>query len=572
MNPITFYQAAHLTDAEVKGQFVVRKKEFERVISEIRRDDMQGSIQHYIFIGQRGSGKSTLLRRIQAEIGTDETLSERLVAIYLSEEQAGIYRLHDLWDRVCQELKEKGFDVDEVRWEQYEKDLTAFARALYMAMQKSLIKKGKKLVLLLDNIDRIFESIKVSDTHLFREELINYKDVRIIGGSTRLSEHHWKYDQPFYEFFQIIPLEPMTEDELKELLLFWNDFLNESSLKEFVEKNPGKLNAVRILSDGMPRTMLSLVELFINKPDQHGYDYLRYILDRATPVYQERLGNLSPMQQKVVLELSFFWDAAKVKDLSVAARIDSKTLSALLGQLVEMQIVEKIAGTGKNFLYRLKERFFNLWLIMTQGGPRQKSQVKWLTIFLEAWYDASELKTIYKAFSAQLAEGKITPDRAVVMTKALAHCKHLSITERDDLLEQTKTLISNRKEHLEFLPPKAKDVFKKVFELAENKRLDEAQKELDSIEQDGDEKMLIQGNIYYLRGNEKEAEKYYLMAIEKGNMAALNNLANIYRETGRNEESEAFFGEALEIRRKLSEANPEAYLPYVAMTLNNLAN
>lgn len=541
MNPITFYQVAHLTDDEVKSQFVIRKKEFDRVISEVRRDDMKGSIQHYIFIGQRGSGKSTLLRRIQAEINPDEVLSEKLVAIYLSEEQAGIYRLHDLWDRVCHELKEKGFEVEEVRWVTYEKDLIGFAKALYTAMQKALTKKGKKLVLLLDNIDRIFDSIKISDAHLFREQLMNYKDVRIIGGSTRLSEHFWKYDQPFYEFFQIIPLEPMMESDLEELLLFWSDFLQEPDLKRFVENNPGKLNAVRILSDGMPRTMLSLMELFLNKPDQHGYEYLRYILDRATPVYQERLGNLSPMQQKVALELSFFWDAAMVKELSRAAHVDSKTLSALLGQLVEMQIVEKIKGTGKNFLYRLKERFFNLWLIMTQGGPRQKSQVKWLTVFLETWYEANELKTIYSDFSSQLADGKISPDRAVLMTKALAHSKYLSVSERDALLEQTKTLIGNQKEQLEFLPPKAGDVFNKVIELIKQHRLEEAQKELDSIEQKDNLKLSLQGGIYHAIGNYQEAEKYYLMAIDNGDVIANYNLAVLYYETQQNTKAEEYY-------------------------------
>jgi tetratricopeptide (TPR) repeat protein len=51
----------------------------------------------------------------------------------------------------------------------------------------------------------------------------------------------------------------------------------------------------------------------------------------------------------------------------------------------------------------------------------------------------------------------------------------------------------------------------------------------------------------------------------------LNNFANLYRDTQRMQEAERAYGEALAIRRKLAEANPDAYLPYVAMTLNNLA-
>ena len=79
MRNITFFQAANLSDAEVKSQFIVRKREYELVMSVIKSDNMEGSIQHFIYIGQRGCGKSTLLRRIQAEISTDEELSKTLI-------------------------------------------------------------------------------------------------------------------------------------------------------------------------------------------------------------------------------------------------------------------------------------------------------------------------------------------------------------------------------------------------------------------------------------------------------------------------------------------------------------
>jgi len=51
----------------------------------------------------------------------------------------------------------------------------------------------------------------------------------------------------------------------------------------------------------------------------------------------------------------------------------------------------------------------------------------------------------------------------------------------------------------------------------------------------------------------------------------LNNLANLYRGTQHMNEAEQAYAEALNINRILAEANPEAYLPSVAMTLNNIA-
>ena len=51
----------------------------------------------------------------------------------------------------------------------------------------------------------------------------------------------------------------------------------------------------------------------------------------------------------------------------------------------------------------------------------------------------------------------------------------------------------------------------------------------------------------------------------------LNNLALLYSGTQRMREAEQAYGEALAIRRKLAAINPDAYLPNVATTLNNLA-
>ena len=52
----------------------------------------------------------------------------------------------------------------------------------------------------------------------------------------------------------------------------------------------------------------------------------------------------------------------------------------------------------------------------------------------------------------------------------------------------------------------------------------------------------------------------------------LNNLAVLYRATQRMEKAEEAHDEALTTYRRLAESNPDAYLPDVAMTLNNLAN
>jgi hypothetical protein len=53
---------------------------------------------------------------------------------------------------------------------------------------------------------------------------------------------------------------------------------------------------------------------------------------------------------------------------------------------------------------------------------------------------------------------------------------------------------------------------------------------------------------------------------------SLNNLSNCLADAGRREEGLAAIEEALGIRRSLAEANPAAWLPDLAMSLNNLSN
>ena len=51
----------------------------------------------------------------------------------------------------------------------------------------------------------------------------------------------------------------------------------------------------------------------------------------------------------------------------------------------------------------------------------------------------------------------------------------------------------------------------------------------------------------------------------------LNNIANLQVDLGRYGEAEKNHKEALEIRRRLADSNPDAYLPDLAVTLNNIA-
>ncbi len=557
-----FYQSANINDCKViKENFIIRIKEFELMRYDLENDPMKESVQHYLILGRRGSGKSTLLKRIECEIKTVDSLRQRYEVINFAEEQGSIHRLFDLFEEIIKVLNDSGYDgLPDTESLKIPDNYAEYARELYGFIQKSIRGKNIKLVLLIDNIDKVFLNIK-EDAQIFREILLNYDDLKIIGGSTRMSEHFWQYDLPFYQFFRVLRLEALTTPEIKGLLLKWSEILENKEIEEFIKSKPGQIEAIRILTDGLPRTLQFFIDLLVNRPQQNGFDYIRRIMDVITPLYQERLHSLTPIEQKIVMKLAFAWEAIATKDLVQPTKIESKLLSANLKQLANNGIVDIVQTSKKNHLYRLSERFFNMWLIVTQGNPAEKRKAKWLTIFLESWYNKKELKQMVKQHIIGLESGVLKADHAVVMTKALAQSRYIGFDVRDNMIEKSHRLIGENSAMEQELPEKSIEILKKINTLIEQQNFKQALIEVKSIsnEEDGTKEMIIgfvqsmahepdeakryfkkstakgENDSNYLlallydnQGKFEIAEKYYIMAIEKGEEDALNNICFLY--------------------------------------------
>jgi TPR repeat protein len=537
-----FYQSANADAEAIKAGFIIRRHEYDIILQDIRRNPMKGSVQHYLLLGRRGSGKSTLLKRIQVEIDTDKQLSKTHIAINLAEEQANIYKLYDLLEAVIRELEYRSIESDAIGWEE---DEHIYSRNLFTALHKAVEKSGKKLVLLLDNIDRIFENLD-EGASLLREYLLNYDDIKIIGGSTRMTEHFWKYNRPFYQFFRVLELKPLTSEEIKTLLLHWAAKLELTPLKEFVETRTGQLEMVRILTDGLPRTLQFFVDILLKNSEETGYEYLRQIMDHVTPLYQERLNNLPPSQRKIVLQMAFLWEAAGAKELSAATHMDNKVISAQLKQLCDKGVAEKIETKTKNHLYRLSERFFNLWLIFTQGSPHEKRKAKHLTVFLENFYDTRALQQMADTHLEVLLDKKIMPGKAALITKALAQSKYITSTTRDALISGTLNLEGVDIDLKQQLPLLSATIWNEVLQLTDKKQFDKALKAANEFEQEDGMKIFMLGYIYGEKGDESNAEKYYLQAAAKGDVKAVTGLGLLYDKQGKIELAEKYYLQAIE--------------------------
>jgi TPR repeat protein len=547
VDQLSLYQSANSDNKSVRKNFVIRQAEFELIISDLKNKKPADPLQHELVLGRRGSGKSTLLKRIQVEIEEDEALQKKYIAINLAEEQAGIYRLFDLWEEVWKELANK-YKLDKTLkpYSDFEDD-TAFPRYLYAQVHEVLTKEKKKVVLLLDNFDRIVGNF-ADDGHLLRETLLNYNNIQLIAGSTRMDEHFWQYDKPFYEFFRRHRLEALDIEEIVQLLNHWATVMELPQLADFAKKNIGKLEAIRILTDGLPRTLQFFIQLLLQNDTLHGYDYLRKIMDSVTPLYQKRLNNLPAAQRKIVAEMAFIWEACAVKELVDKCRMESKLISAQIKQLTNLGIVDTISTSKKNHLYRLSERFFNMWLMITQGNPEQKRKAKWLSIFLESWYDVDELQALAGEHIGKLKANKLGYDKALVMAKAFTQSKYITTKQRDEILDLTNQLNEDKEPYgmLE-LPRKVTVILEEIKQCVTLHQVEKALSLADEIENEADGyKYYVKGHLHGVKQNYSEAEKYYLLAIEKGHTDTMYALSLLYEDWGKYGEAEKYYLLAIE--------------------------
>jgi TPR repeat protein len=542
---LTLYQNANSSPEAVKRGFLIRIAEYELIMDDIRSRMKGGPMQHELILGRRGSGKSTLLRRIQIEIDEQPDLAEHLVAINLAEEQNAIYRLSDLWFEVLEELAIRfKATLNLAAFDTFE-DNHAYTRYLYAEIHRLLQANQKRVVLLLDNLDRILENFD-NDANLLRETLLNYQDIQLIGGSTRMSEHYWQYDKPFYDFFRRHRLPGLTFEEIHRLLNHWADDMELPELNDYALRYRGRVEAIRILTDGLPRALQYFIQVLLHDSELYGFDYLRKVMDKATPLYQERLNSLTAPQRKIVQEMAFCWEAAPTKTLVDRCRMESKTISSFLKQLDHFGIVETLATGKKNHLYRLSERFFNMWLIVTQGNPDQKRRAKYLTLFLEAWYDEHDLRALAEKHLAALRDKKLSFDKAMVLSKGLAQSKYMTTKQRDELIEYTLALKPEGVMETE-LPRRFGEILEEVRKLLKSHHFNKVLEVIEEIENEADgNKFYLKGLCYHSNDDDKEAEKYYQLAIDSGHIKSLVNLSDLYNGQGKVDLAEKYYLQAID--------------------------
>lgn len=453
----------------LKAEFVVRTTIFEQIFADIQEDTMQNPPQHYMLLGQRGMGKTTMLLRLKYAVLDDEKLNKWLLPILFNEEQYSMPDLASFFEHIAKLLAEDhpAYEslLEEMRKHEFEAD---YDQKAFEVLVEYLKKNEQKIIVFHDNFGQFLEKIGKTATHRLRNILMNSPYIRLIGASATLLEHTFDYKEPFFDFFYQIRLKGMTADET--ILLFEKLAENEGKAEYFAEilktERP-RIEVMRKLSGGVIRTMVMLFDVFIDNEKQDSFKDLEAILDRVTPLYKHRMDDLKPQQQLIVDAVARAWDAVTVSEIAELARserqgLKTNQISAQLKQLVDNQVIEiEPRTTGRTHLYRLQERFFNIWYLMRYSTRQDKQRVVWFVKFLEEGCGKERIQKIVDSFIKKFNAGIISTESTYDWVNSFLMLKdeYLSIQEKISLVLLCQ--MSNENESLEqFLNKKIEELEK----------------------------------------------------------------------------------------------------------------
>lgn len=424
LHQLSLYNTGRMSPEQIIAAFQARRQQLDRIVADLAAEKPKSRAQHHLIVGQRGMGKTMLLARIAAELRTNSELSARFIPLVFAEEQYAVDRLSKFWLNCLDSLadaRELAHDTEGVKeidatvalltaaGMRAAKDDQPLSDEVYQAFAHIAKAGGQRPVLLVDNLQLVFERLDNGQQHSLRELLMRPGSPIIVG--TSLSPPSQDYGAAFYDQFKVHYLRPLDESEMRSLLVHLADAAERDDVRQRVLQHPARLTVLRQLTGGNPRTALTLFFLYAEDFAPSVFGDLEGLLDRVTPLYKARFEELTSQQQVIASAIANHWDPITAAKLSDATGLPTSTISAQLDRLEKTGVVERTKLFGDTSTgYQLAERFFNIWFLMRSASRRQRREVEFLTRFLENFYEPADRTRLAHHL---MGEEHFSPDRYV---------------------------------------------------------------------------------------------------------------------------------------------------------------
>ncbi len=392
------------SDEKVIEQFVVRKREFDIALEVLHGNIDSPSCQHVLVVAPRGLGKTMLLARIAAELNTDAELSECLLPVRFMEESHEIFNIADFWletlfhlaresarhdSDLARELRETHADLAD-RW--LEKELANRVRAAVLDAADRL---DKKLVLMIENLQTLCENVDGDFGWQLRGTLQTEPQIMLLATATSYFKGLDDAEQPFFEQFRILDLEPLNTKECRRL---WQIVSSDAV-------SDREIRPLQILTGGNPRLLVIVAEFAQHRSLNQLMEELVTLIDDHTEYFRGHLEVLPKNERRVYLSVIDLWQPSSAGEIAVRARMDVRYVSTMLGRLVNRGAVT-FKGTGRKRQYEAVERLYSIYYKLRRERD-DRALVENLINFMVAFYSIGELYQMSGKLIAEAAESKV---------------------------------------------------------------------------------------------------------------------------------------------------------------------
>ena len=384
------YNPGFLTDDELVASFCVRTAEFEMLV-EVLRECTGPSNPHQIVIGPRGSGKTILLLRVAAEVRRDAELSAGFFPVVFAEESYEVGTAGEFWLESLSRLaaqaprREDAPDLhrtfEELRTVRNDREL---ADRCLGALLDFSDREGKRLVLMVENLDMMFRDMADADAGWRLRKVLQTEPrfVLLASATSRFDE----IDDPkhaLYDLFSVRTLRPLDTSECATL---WEAVAGRCPPQ-------GTIRSLQILTGGSPRLITIVARFGSELSFRKLMANLLDLIDDHTEDLKSRLESLPAQERRVYLALAALWKPATTREISDQARMETSKCSAQLTRLIGRGMVQTSGGSARRKQYYLTERLYNIYYLLRRRRTSDRL-VEALIHFMESYYSPSELKDI----------------------------------------------------------------------------------------------------------------------------------------------------------------------------------
>jgi tetratricopeptide (TPR) repeat protein len=378
------------TDPEVLEAIFVQRHRLAEVWLERLRDGVLTEVKHHLLaVGPRGCGKSHLVALLVSRLRKDPAVRERVRIAWLPEDET----TPSFWKFLLRILRALNAEYgDEFPPPPRDPLAGATNDRRSAVLTDYLLKKldGRTLLVVVENLDDVMRGLKGEGQKRWRAFLQEHPVAGTLATAQQLTEDVSDRDRPFFNFFQVEHLLPLSADEALSLLRKIAEHNNNTSLVAFLQTPTGRarVRAIRHIAGGSHRVFIILSEFATRENLDDLVTAFEELLDELTPYYQERLRWLPDQQREIVEFLCRQARTVPVKEIAGELFLSEQTAGAQLKQLKDKGYVTA-GSVGRESRYELAEPLMRLCV---EVKDPHREPIRLIVEFLRVWYDRAGLE------------------------------------------------------------------------------------------------------------------------------------------------------------------------------------